>query len=89
MTKSLGEPLKILLSAYSCTPNAGSEPGVGFETLRAIADAHNVWVMTRRKNVEPLEDYFGLHRPQGSVHVIGIDLSTTVLMLARLLALVC
>ena len=66
----------MLLSAYACTPNAGSEPGVGFETLRAIALDHNVWVMTRRKNVEPLERYFRLHSTKGTVHIAGLDLSS-------------
>ena len=77
MTDQRGESLNILLSAYACTPNAGSEPGVGFETLRAIALDHNVWVMTRRKNIEPLETYFRLHPTKGTVHIAGLDLSST------------
>ena len=83
MTAARGVSLNILLSAYACTPNAGSEPGVGFETLRAIAHDHNVWVMTRRKNVEPLEAYFRRHPTKGTIQVTGIDLPGKAVRLKR------
>lgn len=39
--------LKILISAYSCEPGRGSEPGVGWNIAREIAKYHQVWVLTR------------------------------------------
>lgn len=39
--------LRILISAYSCEPGRGSEPGVGWNLVREIANHHNVWVLTR------------------------------------------
>lgn len=39
--------LKILLSAYSCEPGRGSEPGVGWNVAREVAKYHEVWVLTR------------------------------------------
>jgi glycosyltransferase involved in cell wall biosynthesis len=49
-------PKKILLSAYSCSPNAGSEPGIGWNWAQSIAaDGHAVTVITRainRANIE-------------------------------------
>lgn len=39
--------LNVLVSAYSCEPNRGSEPGVGWNVAREIAKHHNVWVLTR------------------------------------------
>jgi glycosyltransferase involved in cell wall biosynthesis len=39
--------LKILLSAYSCEPGRGSEPGVGWNIAREVAKYHQVWVLTR------------------------------------------
>lgn len=39
--------LKVLLSAYSCEPGRGSEPGVGWSIVREIAKYHDVWVLTR------------------------------------------
>jgi glycosyltransferase involved in cell wall biosynthesis len=38
--------MKVLVSAYACEPNKGSEPGVGWDTVCAIARDHEVWVFT-------------------------------------------
>ena len=39
--------MKILISAYACEPNKGSEPGVGWETACAVGRVgHEVWVLT-------------------------------------------
>jgi glycosyltransferase involved in cell wall biosynthesis len=35
------------MSAYSCEPGKGSEPGVGWNFVRAVAKYHEVWVLTR------------------------------------------
>lgn len=39
--------MKILISAYSCEPGKGSEPGVGWNIAREVARHHQVWVLTR------------------------------------------
>jgi glycosyltransferase involved in cell wall biosynthesis len=39
--------MKVLLSAYSCEPNKGSERGVGWNVAREVAKYHEVWVLTR------------------------------------------
>ena len=39
--------MKILISAYSCEPHQGSEPGVGWNIVREVAKYHQVWVLTR------------------------------------------
>jgi glycosyltransferase involved in cell wall biosynthesis len=39
--------MKILMSAYSCEPGRGSEPGVGWNVVREVARHHEVWVLTR------------------------------------------
>lgn len=39
--------MKILISAYSCEPGRGSEPGVGWNVVREVANYHEVWVLTR------------------------------------------
>jgi glycosyltransferase involved in cell wall biosynthesis len=38
--------MKVLLSAYSCEPGKGSEPGVGWNSVRQAARFHSVWVLT-------------------------------------------
>lgn len=48
--------LRILLSAYACEPDIGSEPGVGWNWARAlIRRGHEVWVLTRANNRKPIE----------------------------------
>lgn len=42
--------LKILISAYACRPNMGSEPGVGWNTVVELAKYQQVWVLTREDN---------------------------------------
>ncbi len=39
--------MKVLISAYTCEPGRGSEPGVGWNIVREIAKYHDVWVLTR------------------------------------------
>ena len=39
--------MKVLLSAYSCEPGMGSEPGVGWNVVREVAKDREVWVLTR------------------------------------------
>jgi glycosyltransferase involved in cell wall biosynthesis len=48
--------MKVLLSAYACEPGKGSEPGVGWQWMLEIARlGHEVWVLTRANNREPIE----------------------------------
>lgn len=39
--------MKVLMSAYSCEPNQGSERGIGWNMVRQMAVYHEVWVLTR------------------------------------------
>ena len=49
-----GKVVKILLSAYACEPDKGSEPGVGWHWAVELASlGHDVWVITRANN-EPV-----------------------------------
>jgi glycosyltransferase involved in cell wall biosynthesis len=38
---------KVLLCAYSCEPGRGSEPGIGWNVLRALSERNDVWLLTR------------------------------------------
>lgn len=46
---------KILVSAYACRPNMGSEPGVGWNTVQTLAKYHQIWVLTREDNRPSIE----------------------------------
>jgi glycosyltransferase involved in cell wall biosynthesis len=38
--------LKVLLSAFSCGPGRGSEPGVGWNWVQQVSRRHEVWLLT-------------------------------------------
>ncbi len=65
--------LRLLLSAYACEPEKGSEPGVGWNWVRQAARFHEVWVITRENNRQPIEKARGT---QGllNVHFVYFDL---------------
>jgi glycosyltransferase involved in cell wall biosynthesis len=66
---------KILLSAYACEPNRGSEPGVGWHWALEIAKrGHEVWVLTRKNNQAVIESYFKAAIQPNNLHFIYYDL---------------
>ena len=49
--------MKILMSAYACEPNKGSEPGIGWQWAMETARlGHEVWVLTRANNRSAIEE---------------------------------
>ncbi len=65
--------MKVLISAYACEPNKGSEPGVGWNWARAAAAQHDVWVLTRSNNRTPWR-LRSSHEPTPSLHFVYLDL---------------
>lgn len=55
MPESLSTGLNILISAYACRPGEGSEPGVGWHTVRELSQYHRLWVLTRQNNRPDIE----------------------------------
>jgi glycosyltransferase involved in cell wall biosynthesis len=54
----VSRPLKILLCAYACEPNKGSEPEVGWGTATSLANndpENKYYVITRKNNKEKIE----------------------------------
>lgn len=41
-----GRRMKVLMSAYACEPHRGSEPGLGWNTVKHISQYHDVWMLT-------------------------------------------
>ncbi|WP_019504089.1 glycosyltransferase family 4 protein [Pleurocapsa sp. PCC 7319] len=66
--------MKILLSAYACEPNKGSEPGVGWHWAKEIAHmGHEVWVITRANNQAVIDEALSLD-PRSNLHFVYYDL---------------
>lgn len=75
--------MKVLLSAYACEPGKGSEPEVGFRTLMAVAEQHDVWVVTRHNNLPALEEAIREHSLRDRVKLIGHDASRGLMRLKK------
>ena len=65
--------LKVLVSAYACEPDKGSEPGVGWNWVKQIARFHEVWVITRANNRESVEQAL-TKEPMPNIHWVYFDL---------------
>ena len=46
--------MKILLSAYACEPNTGSEHQIGWSWIKTLSQKNKVYVLTRKKNKKKL-----------------------------------
>lgn len=74
--------MKVLLSAYACEPNRGSEPEVGWQrALHMLAHADEVWVLTRSNNQEVIEADHQSQAP--GLHFIYYDLPHWILKLKK------
>ena len=67
--------MKILLSAYACEPNKGSEPGVGWEWALEIARlGYEVCVLTRTNNRATIEAELAKSPPITNLNFLYYDL---------------
>ena len=65
--------MRVLLSAYACEPNRGSEEGFGWNWSTHLAkEGHEVWVFTRPHTQEIIEKELKRH-PIPNLHFIYID----------------
>jgi len=55
--------MKILLSAYACEPNKGSEPAVGWNWTRSLIDQrHDVHLITRSNNQPSIDAFLEIEK---------------------------
>ncbi|GAA1682354.1 hypothetical protein GCM10009745_28310 [Kribbella yunnanensis] len=73
---------KVLISAYACRPQGGSEPGAGWAWAKAAARDHDVWLLTRRKFAHEIADELAI-RPVPGLTVVPLELPSWVLKLRR------
>jgi glycosyltransferase involved in cell wall biosynthesis len=64
--------MRILLSAYACEPNKGSEPGVGWNMAQMIARHHQVHVLTTAAHQRGIEAELQRH-PNPNLSFTYID----------------
>ncbi len=61
--------MKVLVVAYDCIPNAGSEPGLGWQWTQIAAQSHTVWALTKASNQRAIE----AHPASADINWIYID----------------
>src|SRR5271163_2900827 len=66
--------MKILACAYACNPFHGSEEGVGWGWVNAVAQNHEVWVLTAAYHRRDLEEALRLHpEKRRRLHFIFVE----------------
>lgn len=65
--------MKVLVSAYACEPDKGSEPGVGWNWILAASRRHELCVLTRANNRGPIEAALAAS-PVPSLRFVYLDL---------------
>lgn len=66
--------LKIMISAYACEPEKGSEPGVGWNWVLQLSRYFELWVLTREANRAKIEEYLPQVESKENIHFIYFDL---------------
>ncbi len=72
------ERKKILVSAYGCEPDKGSEPGVGWNWVLQMAKDNDVYVITRENNADVIEANIPSEL-KGSLHFAYYDTNKALL----------
>lgn len=68
--------MKILISAYACEPNKGSEPGIGWNwALHLSKMGHSVTVITRKNNKIQIDKEIKKKKLYKKIHFIYYDCS--------------
>jgi glycosyltransferase involved in cell wall biosynthesis len=65
--------MKVLLSAYACGPDQGSEPEVGLQTALTAASRHDVWVLTQRPMVHALQRFLPAREEARRIRLEAVD----------------
>jgi glycosyltransferase involved in cell wall biosynthesis len=64
--------MKVLLSAYACEPGRGSEPGVGWNIAKSVAQHQEIWVLTTRAHQQGIERELSSN-PDVNLNFIYVD----------------
>ena len=71
MSNSIGlQNMSILLSAYACQPDTGSEPGTGWNWFAALLKMNvNVHLITALEHRAGIESYLRKHDPDSLTRI--------------------
>ena len=49
--------MKVLVNAYACSPNQGSEPGMGWNFVRCLSEKNELHIITESKYKKAISEY--------------------------------
>jgi glycosyltransferase involved in cell wall biosynthesis len=76
--------LRVLLSAYACAPESGSEPGTAWSWVRELSRHADITVVTRANNRVPIEEWIRSHPQElDAVGWLFVDAPSWILRLKR------
>jgi glycosyltransferase involved in cell wall biosynthesis len=66
--------MKILLSAYACHPNMGSEPGIGWNWVKQLSKENEVWafIYAGQEQKEAVERAVACLPYHQNIHIVGV-----------------
>lgn len=65
---------KIFVSAFSCMPHMGSEPGVGWHWIMEMSKYFELWVLVHKEPIDDIEKYVKEHGIDKKIHFIYYDI---------------
>lgn len=65
---------KIFVSAFSCMPHIGSEPGVGWHWIMEMSKYYELWVLVHKEPIDDIEKYVKQHGIDQQIHFIYFDI---------------
>lgn len=70
----MGRPLRLLLSAYACHPNKGSEPGAGWNWVKELSKENELWVLfySGQGQDKSLQQTIGTLEHRRNIHLVPL-----------------
>lgn len=65
---------KIFISAFSCMPHMGSEPGVGWHWIVEMSKYYELWVLVHKEPIDDIETYVKEMDFDKKIHFIYYDI---------------
>lgn len=65
---------KIFVSAFSCMPHMGSEPGVGWHWILEMSKYYELWVLVHKELIDDIEKYVKERGIDRKIHFIYFDI---------------
>ena len=65
---------KIFVSAFSCMPHLGSEPGVGWHWIMEMSKYFELWVLVHKEPADDIEEYVSKTGIDQKIHFIYYDI---------------